>query len=203
MNPAQGPHLSHDDFDAWTSGASLSAQVRDHLAGCPECLERAEAEREVVALISALAPMAPAPDFADRVMQSVSVPDPFSLRSLAGIHRRLFATPRAAALAATLALLVVGSMTASVMWSLGHPEALAALGSWIRSEAWQAGWIAVRGLASNVIEQPWYSGLRQSLDHPARWGAGSAFVSLLYAGGILAMRRLMSDPARQVSHANV
>lgn len=202
MNSADEPHLSPDDFDAWMSGA-LAPEVQEHLAGCPECRDRAEAEREIVALISALPLMDLASGFADRVMQSVSVPDPFSLRSLVGIRRRLFATPRTAALAATLALAIVGSMTASIVWSLGHPETLAAAGSWIRAEAWQAGWIAVRSVASNVIEQPWYSSLRQSLDHPARWGAGSAFISLLYAGGIVGMRRLMTVPTRQVSHASV
>lgn len=202
MNRAPGPHLSSDDVDAWMSG-TLAPAAREHLAGCPECGERVEAEGEIVALISALPLMSPSPGFADRVMQSVAVPDPFSLRSIAGIRRRLFATPRAAALAATLALVVLGSMTASITWSLAHQQTLVALGSWIRAEAWQAGWIAVRGLASNIIEQPWYSALRGSLEHPAVWGALSAFASLLYVGGIIALRRLLTLPARQVAHASI
>jgi hypothetical protein len=202
MNRAPGPHLSSDDVDAWMSG-TLAPAARDHLAGCPDCRERVEAESEIVAMISALPLMVPSADFADRVMQAVSVPDPFSLRSMAGIRRRLFATPRAAVLAATLALVVLGSMTASVAWSLAHQQTLAALGSWIRAEAWQVGWIAVRGLASNVIEQPWYSTLRGSLEHPVVWGALSAFASLLYVGGILALRRLLAPPTRQVAHASI
>ena len=77
-----GPHLSPDDFDAWMSG-TLAPDTREHLDHCPECRERAEAEREIVGLLSSLSLMDPAPGFADRVMLSVSLPDPFSLRSLA------------------------------------------------------------------------------------------------------------------------
>ncbi|MGH7498505.1 MAG: hypothetical protein ACREL3_06605 [Gemmatimonadales bacterium] len=202
MNSAPGPHLSPDDVDMWMSG-TLAPAAREHLVSCPECRERVEVEGELVALISALPLMSPSQDFADRVMQRVSVPDPFLLRSIAGIRRRVFATPRAAALAATLALVVLGSMTASIVWSLAHQQALAAMGSWIRAEAWQAGWIALRGLASNVIEQPWYSTLRGSIEHPAAWSAVSAFASLLYIGGIVALRRLLALPVRQVAHASI
>lgn len=201
MNPVPGPHLSADDLDAWMSGA-LAPDAREHLDHCPECRERAEAEREIVALVSALPLMNPAPGFADRVMQSVALPDPFSLRTLATIGRRLFATPRASAFASAIGLLLVGSMTASVVWSLGHRQTLAALGSWAMAEAWQAGWVALRGLASNLMEQPWYAALRGSLEHPARWGAVSAFASLAYVLGVVALRRLLAVPAQQVAHAN-
>ena len=202
MNPASGSHLTPDDFDAWMSGTP-GPDTHAHLAGCQECRERLEAEREIVAMLSALPLMSPAPDFADRVMASVAVPDPFSLRSIAGIRQRLFATPRTAALAATFAIVVVGSMAASIVWSLAHQQTLMALVSSFRSEAWQAGWIALRGLASNLIEQPWYSTLRGSLEHPARWGALSAFTTLLYVGGVVALRRLLTVPTRQVAHASV
>lgn len=202
MNPVPGPHLTPDDFDAWMSG-TLGRDLREHLSGCPDCRERAEAEREIVAFISALPLLTPSAGFADRVMLSVSVPDPFALRSIGGIRRRIFATPRATALAATLIVAIVGSMTASVVWSLGHQETMAAMGSWLRAEAWRAGWIAVRSVASNVIEQPWYTTLRSSLDHPARWGALSAFASLLYIAGIVALRRLLMVPDRQVAHAAI
>jgi hypothetical protein len=201
MTPVPGPHLSADDFDAWMSGA-LAPDKREHLDHCPECLERAEAEREIVSLLGALPLMDPSPDFADRVMLAVSLPDPFSLRSLAGVIRGLFATPRAAAFATTVTLLVVGSMTASVVWSFGHQETLAAVGSWVMAQAWQAGWVALRGVASNVMEQPWYATIRDSLEHPARWGAISAFATLAYVLGLVALRRLLMLPAREVAHAN-
>jgi hypothetical protein len=201
MNPVPGPHLSADDFDAWMSGA-LAPDTREHLDHCPQCRERAEAEREIVSLLGALPLINPSAGFADRVMMAVSLPDPFSLRSLTAAVRGLFATPRAAAFAATVTLLVVGSMTASIVWSFGHQEALAAAGSWIMAQAWQTGWVALRGLASNFMEQPWYATIRDSLEHPARWGAISAFATLAYVLGLVALRRLLALPAREVAHAN-
>ena len=184
------------------SSGALAPDARDHLDRCSECRERAEAEREIVVLLGNLPLMSPAPDFADRVMRAVSLPDPFALRSLQGIRRRLFATPRAVAFAATVVLLLVGSMTASIVWSLAHRETLVAIGSWVVAEAWQAGWVALRGVASNLIEQPWY---RQFAARraPARWGALSALASLVYVLGVIAFRRLLALPTQQVAHANL
>src|SRR5438552_8076617 len=138
MTPVPGPHLSADDCDAWMSGA-LAPDKREHLDHCTECREHAEADRDIVSLLGSLPLVDPSPGFADRVMLAVSLPDPFSLRSVAGIVRGLFATPRAAAFATTVVVLMVGSMTASIVWSLGHQETLAALGSWAMAEAWQTG----------------------------------------------------------------
>lgn len=202
MNPLSGPHLSPDDFDAWLSGA-LGPDARDHLDHCTECRERAEAEREILGLLASLPLMNPAPGFADRVMLAVTLPDPFALRSLAGLRRRLLATPRAAALAATITVMLVGSMTASIVWSLGHREALLGVTSWMAAEAWQAGWIALRGVASSLMEQPWYNPLRASLEHPVRWGAVSALASLAYVLGVVAFRRLLALPAQQAAHASI
>jgi hypothetical protein len=201
MSLVPGPHLSADDLDAWLAG-SLAAPGLDHLDHCAECRERAEAEREIVALLENLPLMSPAPGFVDRVMQSVALPDPFALRSLDAIRQRALASRKTAALAATIAILLVGSMTASIVWSLGHQQVLAAWGSWLTSKAWQAGWLALRGAASTIIEQPWYTGLRGSLDHPARWAALSAFASLAYVLGVLALRRLLALPAPRVAHVN-
>jgi hypothetical protein len=201
MTPVPGPHLSADDFDAWMSGA-LAPDKREHLDHCAECREHAEADREIVNLLGSLPLVDPSFGFADRVMLAVSLPDPFSLRSVAGIVRGLFATPRAAAFATTVVVLLVGSMTASIVWSLGHQETLAALGSWAMAEAWQTGWVALRGLASNLMEQPWYAAIRDSLEHPARWGIISSAASFAYILGLVALRRLLALPAREVAHAN-
>lgn len=201
MNPAPGPHLSADDFEAWISGA-LAQDPREHLDRCPECQERADAEREVVAMLDSLALMSPAPGFADRVMLSVALPDPFALRTLGTFRQRVLATPRSAALAATIAILLVGSMTASIVWSLGHQQTLAAMGSWLTAEAWNVGWVALRGTASTLIEQPWYTAVRGSFDHPARWATFSVFASLAYIMGVVALRRLLALPAPQVAHAH-
>jgi hypothetical protein len=135
-------------------------------------------------------------------MLSVALPDPFALRTLGSFRQRVLATPQAAALAATIAVLIVGSMTASIVWSLGHQQTLAAMGSWLTTEAWNAGWIALRGTASTLIEQPWYTALRSSLDHPARWAMLSAFASLAYVMGVVALRRLLALPAPRMAHVH-
>jgi anti-sigma factor RsiW len=62
MTPVPGPHLTPDDLDAWLAGA-LAPAAQAHLTGCPACQERAETEREVVALLEALPLMSPAADF--------------------------------------------------------------------------------------------------------------------------------------------
>jgi hypothetical protein len=201
MNAVSGPHLSPDDFDAWLTG-SLAPDARGHLERCAECRERAEAEREIVALLGNLPLMSPASDFADRVMHAISLPDPFSLRSLAGVRRKLLATPRAAAFAATIVVLLASSMTASIVWSQGHRDTLLAIGSWVAAEAWQVGWVALRGVASNLMEQPWHAALRGSLEHPVQWGTLSALASVAYVLGVVALRRLLVPPTKQVAHAN-
>src|SRR3712207_2115565 len=116
MTPVPGPHLSPDDVELWLSG-TLDAERTRHLDLCPECFDRAQAEREIVEQLAALPPMAPTADFADRVMARVTIADPFALRSL---RQRIFASRRSLAVAATLALAVVGSMVASAAWSLAN-----------------------------------------------------------------------------------
>ena len=202
MTPAPGPHLSAEDLDAWLAGA-LSPDAQAHLERCPECLERAQAEQEIVGLLASLPLMSPSAGFADRVMLSVAVPDPFALRSLESARRRVFATRKTAALAAGIAVMAICSMAASIVWTLGHQQTLAALGSWLAGEAGRAAWLAVRGVASNFIEQPWYAGLRNLAAHPTRLGVASALASLAYIGAIVAFRRLLALPTQGVAHAGV
>jgi hypothetical protein len=202
MTPAPGRHLSAEDLDAWLAGV-LPPDAQSHLDRCPECLERTQAEQEIVSLLSALPLMSPAAGFADRVMLSVALPDPFALRSLESTRRRLFSSRRTVALAASVTLLLVCSMTASIVWTLGHQQSLAALGSWLAGEAGRAAWLAVRGLASNFIEQPWYAGVRNLAAHPTRLGLASAVASLAYIGGVVALRRLLALPTQRVAHASV
>jgi hypothetical protein len=201
MTSVPGPHLTPDDLDAWLSGV-LAPAAQHHLDGCPSCQDRADAEREIVALLEALPLMSPAPGFADRVMTRVARPHPLVLGSLRAAGRRVFATRRSAAIAASLLVLVLGSMTASIVWTLGHQQALAALGGWLAAQAGQAVWLGVRGLASNVIEQPWFAALRNLAAHPGRLGLAVGFASLIYLGGLLALRRLLALPTQRVAHAS-
>jgi hypothetical protein len=58
-------------------------------------------------------------------------------------------------------------------------------------------------LASNLIEQPWYSSIRSLLENPIRLAIGSALASAVYFGGVLALRRLLALPTQQVAHAGI
>jgi hypothetical protein len=202
MTQAPGPHLSPDDIDLWLDGILAGERVR-HLDACRECLDRALAEREIVEQITMLPMMAPAPGFADRVMQSVSVPDPFAIRSLEAARRRLFGTPRAIAVAASLLVLLVGSMAGSIVWTLGHQDTLNAFGSWLLAQSGQAAWFAIRGVASNVMEQPWYEGAKVLVANPTRLAIACGAASLAYLGGVLALRRLLALPTQRVAHAGI
>jgi hypothetical protein len=197
MTPAPDPHISPDDVENWLSG-TLDAERTRHLDLCPECFDRAQAEREIVEQLAALPLMSPSAEFADRVMASVRIADPFALRSL---RHRIFATRRSLAVAAAMALAVVGSMAASVAWSLANQDLLVSAGNWVLAQGTQAGWLALRALASNFIEQPWYESVRGFVGHPGRLAAVLGAVSLAYLSGVFALRRLLALPSQQVAHA--
>jgi hypothetical protein len=199
MTQAPGPHFSPDDVENWLSGI-LDAERTRHLDLCPECLDRTQVEREIAEQLAALPLLAPSPGFADRVMASVTVADPFALRSLRALRQRIFATRRSLAVAASLALAVIGSMAASVAWSLANQDVLTSLGSWVLTQGTQAGWLALRGLASNFIEQPWYESARTLAGHPGRLAAAIGVASLAYLSGVFALRRLLALPTQQVAH---
>jgi hypothetical protein len=202
MTRPSGSHLSADEIDAWLAGA-LAPALQRHVDQCQVCLEQLRAERDIADQIAALPLLSPTPGFSDRVMASVFVPDPFAIRSLQATRRRLFATPRSVALAASLTLLLLGSMAGSIVWSLTHQQTLVSLGSWLMTEAGQAAWFGVRSLASNFIEQPWYNSIRVLVENPGRLALVSAMASLAYLGGVVALRRLLALPTQQVAHANI
>jgi hypothetical protein len=202
MTRPSGPHLSPDEVDAWLS-AVLPPDLQRHVDECQECLELLRAEREIADQIAGLPLMSPASGFADRVMASVVVPDPFAIRSLQATRRRLFATPKSFAVAAGLVLVLLGSMGGSIVWTMSHQETLASIGSWLLTQGGQAAWLGLRGLASNLIEQPWYGGIRSLAENPGRLALVSALASLAYLSGVLALRRLLAPPTQRVAHAGV
>ena len=97
-------------------------------------------------------------------------------------------------------LAVVGSMAASIAWTLANQDVLASIGLWLLAQGSQAGWLALRGLASNFIEQPWYESARSFAGHPGRLAAAIGVASLAYLSGIFALRRLLALPTQQVAH---
>lgn len=202
MTRPPGTHLSPDEIDSWLSG-NLAREWQQHLDQCQTCLERVRIEREIVDQIATLPLMSPADGFSDRVMASVSVPDPFSIRSLQATQRRVFATRRSLALAASVTLLILGSMAGSIAWSLANRETLASIGNWLLTAGGQVAWLSLRGVASNVIEQPWYTGIRSLLENPGRLAVASALATTVYLAGVLALRRLLALPTQQVAHASI
>jgi hypothetical protein len=195
-------HLTSDEIEICVSGA-IPPALEQHLEECPACLEQVRVDREIAQLIGALPLMGPAEGFADRVMARVAIPDPFALRSLQTTRRRLFATKKSLAVAATLVLALLGSMAGSIVWSLANQDTLASLGAWLFTQGGQAIWLGVQGLATNVIEQPWYTGLRSLMENPGRLAALSAVGSLMYLGCLLALRRLLAVPTQQVAHVGL
>lgn len=189
-------HLSLDEIDALLADTA-GAPTLEHLHVCSVCSEQVEAERDLVTQLGTLASLAPSQDFADRAMARIVLGAPAPARVPARLAR-----PARLAAAASIMLVLGAAMAASIIWSLGNREALAAAGSWLGSEAVDWLWLGVQGVASNLIEQPWYDRARGLLGAPARIAALSAAASLLYIGGVLALRRLMALPAPGAAHAH-
>lgn len=202
MTRPPGTHLSPDEIDSWLAG-NLAPVWQQHLDHCQQCLERARSEREIVDQLAGLQLMSPASGFADRVMAAVTLPDPFAIRSIQATRRRLFATRKSVAVAASLILLLLGSMAGSIVWSLTHAQTLASIGNYLVLQGEQIAWLSLRGVASNLMEQPWYSGLQSLMSNPGRLAVGSAVVSSVYLVGILALRRLLALPTQQVAHVGI
>jgi hypothetical protein len=202
MTRPSGAHLSPDEIDAWLEGR-LASEWQQHLDQCQSCLELVRTEGEIVDQLSGLTLMSPEAGFADRVMAAVLVPDPFAIRSLQATRQRLFSTRKSIAKAASLALLLLGSMAGSVVWTLANQETLGSLGSWLLTEGGQIAWLGLRGIASSVMEHPWYDGIRSFAESPGRLALSSALASFAYLGGVLALRRLLAVPTQQVAHAGL
>jgi len=185
-------HLSADDLDAWIEGRLGSARA-GHLRHCAECRDLAERERALLELLGALPRLAPAAGFEDRVMARVRVPQP----AVAIAPRRSVAPSLRRPIAATVLL----GMAASIAWSLGNRELLESWGAWLLGESSQLLWVSVQAVASNLLEQPWSREVRSFIAAPGRLLPVLGAASLVYASGLLALRRLMALPTAGVAHA--
>jgi hypothetical protein len=201
MTTGFGPHLTPDEFDAWLA-AGLDPDRAGHLELCLECQARSDAERALDEQLATLQLLSPAPDLANRVMRHVAVPRLIPVPSMQPARRRFLATRRSMAVAASLAVLLVASMATSVIWTLGHQATLTSIGGWLLTQVGQAGWLAIQGVASNLIEQPWYDAVRSAFDTPGRIAAASGLAATAYLAGVYALRRLLALPTQQVAHAS-
>ncbi|HZE75798.1 MAG TPA: hypothetical protein VE091_10850 [Gemmatimonadales bacterium] len=194
-------HLTSDDVDAWLAGVA-APELQRHVDQCSACFELVQAEQALAAQLGTLPLYTPKVDFANRVMASVYIPDPFAIRSLQAARRRLLGSRKAIALAASLALVLLGSMSASAAWTLANRDTLVAAGNWLAGQAAGWAWLGLRSAVLNLIEQPWFAGFRSLVETPGRLAIASAALSLMYLSGILALRRLLAVPPRPVAHAN-
>lgn len=186
-------HLSADDLDAWLEGRLGSARA-GHLRHCADCRDLVERERALVELLGALPRLAPAVGLEDRVMARVRVPQ---LAPAAMAHRPAVAPSRRRTAVAAVLL----GMAASIAWSLGNRELLDTWGAWLLGESSRLLWVGVQAVASNLLEQPWSQEVRSFIAAPGRLLPVLGAASLVYASGLLALRRLMALPTAGVAHA--
>ncbi len=192
-------HLSADELDLVLEG-TIPESVRAHVNACAPCERLVFEERALVRELAHLPLHVPSVGFEDRVMAQVRIADPRQSRAVARVGRRLFATRRSALAAAGLLTALAGSMAASVVWTLGHRDVLATWGSAALDQVLQVTWTALRSLTATAIEQPWYATLRSTLDAPARLAFVAGASAAAWAGGMLALRRVLALPVRRVAH---
>jgi anti-sigma factor RsiW len=197
MTRAFDQHLTADELDLVLENG-VTESVRAHLTTCPDCSRLVAADRQLVHELSRLALHVPSVGFEDRVMAAVRVTEP--LTATAAMRRRVFSTRRSLLTAATLVLGLIGSMGASVAWSLAHRDALLAFGHALKDGASRVVWTTVQSLATSLIEQPWYAGVRGVLDTPERLAFALGAVVIGWLGGMLLLRRLIALPDHRVAH---
>ena len=193
-------HLTPDEIDLVLEGSYPEA-LRTHVNGCRDCSSLLSGERLVVQWLGALPLHVPAAGFEDRVMARVHIATPRS--ALATLRHRALATPASRALAAGVLVSVLGSLAASVVWSLGHREVLASLGMTALRSVAELGWVVVHALATTLVEQPWYGSARALVDSPARLATVAGGLTTAWAAGMLLMRRLIAIPAGSVAHEHI
>ena len=186
-------HLSPDELDALLVGV-MSATVRSHLGECGLCRAVVSTDRAVVISLERLPRFSPRSGFTDRVMLQVDVPRPV-VRSILGLRFRV-PTGRSAALAASVAVMLLAGLTTSVVWSLGNRDVLAGWGQQAVSllDSWL--WLGLRAVAANVAEQPWYESVRGIFATPARAALACLGLLATWSVGVLALKRLVTLPTR-------
>ena len=192
-------HLTGEELDLWTLG--LLAQDRQtHLLGCAACRTVADADRVLVRQLEALPRFAPPAHFAERVLDRVDLPV-VSLRAAWQLWRRRASTnPLGVAISAGVAVLIGGSVAGSAAWTAGNQEIILGLGHWLRSagEVWAREGL---GLAQAFLDQqPWYGAVRGAMT-PGRLATIGLVLAALYAGGVMALRRLIALPEAGIARS--
>jgi hypothetical protein len=192
-----GTHLSPEEVDLWTTGLLIGAREQ-HLRGCADCRSIADEERVLVRQLESLPRLGPAAGFAERVLDGVLLP----VTSLAGAwrvwRRQVASNPIRVGIAASVAVILGGSVAGSAAWTAGNQDIILGVGSWLRANGELWGWQGLAMAQSFLDQQSWYGALRSALT-PGRLTALGAIVIGLYAGGVLVLRRLLALPEAAVA----
>jgi anti-sigma factor RsiW len=101
-------------------GEADVAVLESHLLGCSSCQKEVEEWRSLFAVLSGLPQFTPSVHFADNVMRSVTLPDPWYVRALAQVGDRLQVyapkTNRGWALATACLALPITVFAALTVW---------------------------------------------------------------------------------------
>lgn len=141
----------------------------------------------MVLALEGLPRLTPRAGFADRVMARVAVPGAVA----APASHRVPAFARAA----VVALLFVGGLASSISWSLAQYGTLMAWRD--RGLQWALGWFegGTARLAAELQRLDWLVAAQTAVGSPTRWALLGTAVLLVYAAGLLALRRLTALPS--------
>ena len=192
-------HFSPEDLDLWVAGL-LPVARKPHLQRCPSCQALADAERVLVMRLEALPLFDPRPGFADAVMDRVDLPVTSFASAWRGIRGRAARQPMNVGIAASAAMLLGGSLAASAAWAAANQELITGAGTWLVGQAQQWFWQTAATVTALLEQQSWYGPARAALT-PGRIAVLAGFSALVYAGGVVLLRRLLAPPAPQAARA--
>ncbi len=201
MKPSPSDHWSFDDYDDYESG-QLSPTARFHFETCERCRSAATADLDLRKALTTLETWTPAASFESRVMARVALQPASSTEPATRTGQRFVVSRRTLAWAASIAIVVVGSATASVLWSLQHQALVTGWAKLLMSESSRLVWLGLQTATANITEQPWYAGLRTVWGTSTRLALVLAASMVAYTGGVVMMRRLLAAPAPTSANAH-
>lgn len=190
MSAHETHHLTADELDGLLDGNTV-ARIASHLETCTLCRTMVELDHRVVVALSALPAFDPTAGFADRVMHRVTLHRP-PVEIAVVVSPRERAARRRVAVAA---LIAGGTVATGFAWAAANPADAFSWSSPALQGVGQTVWASIQAVAANASEQPWFSGLRDTLVSPARVLPALIIVAGVYAAALVGLRRLLAEPA--------
>lgn len=191
MNSPNLTHLTADELDAFLT-ESASPLLVSHVATCTTCSAMVARDRQVVRELAALPYFDAATGFGDRVMRGLAP------RVAPVIVAETGASPRAVAArrrAIGLLILSTGGVAAGFAWAAVHPVDASRWSAPALQGAGHALWLSLQTVVANVVDQPWFSSVRDAMGTPVRALLALGGVAGAYAIALTGLRRLMTEPA--------